>query len=178
MLMPDLGEVKTVTRVRNGITQQMKLYTRVQRKIIIEMVEKRPEGTTIEEALKPYGVIPAVYYSWLKKQPEVQPDVKNHLPNPFEDLLGREEGDLTTNQLRAFYEAKSPELIEFIEKKFQEWEKTDLISQIVKRVTPENISEVAKAGDITVDELRSFLGRSTKSLTFYSVEAIRRYLGI
>jgi len=176
--MPVLGEVRIVKRVRNGVTQDIKLFSRAQRQAIISWVEKRPDGTTIEEALKRFDVSPAVCYSWLRKQAEVTPEVENPLPNPFEDLLGNEEGDFTTSQFRAFYEAKSPELIEFIEKKFQEWEKTDLISQIVKKVTPENISEVAKAGDITVDQLRSFLAREDKNLTFYSVEAIRRHLEI
>jgi len=54
----------------------------------------------------------------------------------------------------------------------------DLISQISIKITPENISEVAKAGSITVDELKSFLQRENKNLSYYSVEAIKRYLQI
>ena len=55
---------------------------------------------------------------------------------------------------------------------------TDIISQISSKITSENISEVAKAGNISLDELKSFLQRENKELSYFSVEAIRRYLQI
>ncbi len=172
----DLGEVKTTIRIRNGVKQVIRLYNKKQRKLIIEAVEKRPDGMTIEEALNVYKLSPAVYYSWLRNESKGKKDDENKLPNPFEETLKSDNEFTSTSQLRAFYESNSPELKAFIEMKFQEWEKTDLITQIMKRITPENISEVAKVGNITVDELKSFLQRKNKNLAFYSVEAIRRYL--
>ena len=174
----DLGTVKTTTRVRNGVEQTIRLFNRKQRQIIKKAVESRPDGMTIEDVLKVYEVSPAVYYSWLRNDTLVNKEDENKIPNPIEEALKNENAFDSTSQLRAFYEANSPELNKFIEKKFQEWAQTDIITQIIKKITPENISEVAKAGNITIDELKSFLSRENKNLTFYSVEAIRRYLEI
>jgi hypothetical protein len=174
----DLGEVKTTTRIRKGVKQEIRLFNKKQRQIIKEAVENRPDGLTIEDVLKIYEVSPAVYYSWLRNEPEGKKEGEDKLPNLLEDTLSKDNVFTSTSQLRAFYEAKSPELREFIEMKFQEWAKVDLISQISIKITPENISEVAKAGSITVDELKSFLQRENKNLSYYSVEAIKRYLQI
>ncbi|MZP57184.1 MAG: hypothetical protein GT600_17255, partial [Bacteroidales bacterium] len=43
----DLGEVKTTTRIRNGVEQVIRLFNKKQRRIIIEAVESRPEEMTI-----------------------------------------------------------------------------------------------------------------------------------
>ena len=174
----DLGEVKTTTRIRNGVKQEIRLFNKRQRQIVKEEVKNRPDGKTIEDILKIYAVSPAVYYSWLRSEPEEVKENEDKLPNPLEDSLGYEKDFASDSELRSFYEAKSSELKAFIRMKFEEWAKTDLISQINKKITPENISEVAKAGNITVDELKSFLQRKNMELTFYSVEAIRRYLQI
>lgn len=171
----DLGEIKTTKRVRNGVEQVIRLFNKTQRRLIREAVENKPDDMTIENVLNLYEVSPAVYYTWLRNDPKDKEE-EDKLPNLLEESLGNEFG--SASQLRAFYEAKSPELKEFIEKKFQEWEDSDLISQIGKKITSENIQEVAKAGDITIEELRSFLQRENKNLSYYSVEAIKRFLQI
>ena len=172
----DLGEVKETKRIRNGVEQVIRLFNKRQRQIIKEAVENRPDGTTIEAVLNLYEVSPAVYYTWIRNDKEDKKGSDDQIPNPLVDSLDNENDFTSASQLRAFYEANSPELKAFIEKKFEEWQKTDLISQIASKVTPENISEVAKAGSITIDELKSFLQRENKDLSYYSVEAIRRYL--
>lgn len=171
----DLGEVKTTTRVRNGIKQVIRLFNKKQRRLIIEAVESRPEDMTIEDVLKIYDVFPAVYYTWLRNASNTKTPNGNLIPNPLEDVFNYNTF-ASTNQLRVFYEATKPELQEFIQKKFQEWEQTDLISQIVKKLTPENMADVAKAGGISVEELQSFVQRKNKDLKYYSVEGIRRFL--
>jgi hypothetical protein len=172
----DLGKVKTTKRIRNGVEQEIRLFNKKQRQIIMEAVENRPDGMNIEDVLNIYELSPVVYYSWLRSEKEEKKDVGDQLPNPLVDSLEKDNVFTSASQLRAFYEANSPELKAFIEKKFEEWRKTDIISQIAPKVTPKNIAEVAKAGSITIDELKSFLQRRNKDLSYYSVEAIIRYL--
>jgi len=172
----DLGDIKTTTRIRNGVEQTIRLFNKTQRKLIREAVENKTDDMTIEDVLNLYEVSPAVYYSWVRNDPKNKEQEEDKLPNLLEESISNE---LTSaSQLRAFYEAKSPELKEFIDKKFKEWEDSDMISQIGKKITAENIAEVAKAGDITTEELKSFLQRENKNLSYYSVEAIKRYLQI
>ncbi len=173
----DLGHVKTTIRIRKGVKQEIRLFNKKQRQIILLAVEDRPSEMNIEDVLKLYEVSPAVYYTWLRNDPKEKKE-EDKLPNPLKETLDKDNVFTSTIQLRAFYKEKSPELMEFIEKKFKEWESSDLISQIGKKITADNISEVAKAGDITIEELKSFLQRGNKNLSYYSVEAIRRYLQI
>ena len=173
----DLGEIKTTTRIRNGVKQTIRLFNKKQRQLIREAVEKKPDDLTIEDVLNIYEVSPAVYYSWIRNDTKDK-EVEDKLPNPLEESFEKDKDFTSTSQLRAFYEDKSPELKEFIEKKFKEWEDSDIISQIGKKINAENIMEVAKAGDITIEELKSFLQRENKNLSYYSVEAIKRYLQI
>ena len=157
----DLGEVKETKRIRNGVEQVIRLFNKRQRQIIKEAVENRPDGMTVEDVLNLYKVSPAVYYTWLKNDKEEKKEESNQMPNPLEDSLRDYNFFSSESQLRAFYLENSPELKSFIENKFKEWKDTDLISKIALKVTPENISEVAKAGNITVKELKSFLQRET-----------------
>jgi hypothetical protein len=172
----DLGEIKTTTRIRNGEKQVIRLFNKTQRRLIREAVENKPDDMTIEDVLNLYEVSPAVYYTWLRNDPKDKEEEEDKLPNILEESLGNE--FKSASQLRAFYEEKSPELKEFIEKKFKEWEDSDIISQIGKKITADNITEVAKAGGISVEELKSFLQRENLNLSYYSVEAIKRYLQI
>ncbi len=174
----DLGTVKTTKRIKNGVEQTIRLFNRKQRQIIIDAVESKPDEMTIEDVLNLYEVSPAVFYTWVRNAKEKNKEGDDQLPNPLLDSLGNESVFTSASQLRAFYEAKSPELQEFIQKKFEEWAKTDLIAQISAKITAENISAVAAAGGITIGELKSFLQRENLNLTYYSVEAIRRYLQI
>ena len=174
----DLGEIKTITRIKDGVKIEVRLFNKRQRQIIKEAVENRPDGKTIEDVLHIYKVSPAVYYTWLKNDKEEKREEDNQLPNLLDDSLTGYNLFSSESQLRAFYLEKSPELKEFIEKKFKEWMSTDLISKIASKVTSENILEVAKAGSITIEELKSFLQRENKDLSYFSVEAIRRYLQI
>jgi len=174
----DLGNVKVTKRIKAGVEQTIRLFNRKQRQMIIDAVENKPDEMTIEDVLNLYEVSPAVYYTWVRNAKEKTKVGGGQLPNPLSDSLDKDNDFASASQLRAFYEAKSPELRDFIKKKFEEWAKTDLISQISSKITSDNISEVAKAGDITVDELKSFLQRENLNLTYYSVEAIRRYLQI
>lgn len=173
----DLGEVKETKRVRKGVEQIIRLFNKKQRQIIKDAVKNRSDSMTIEDVLNLYEVSPAVYYSWLRNEPEVKV-IEDKIPNPLENSLIIGKDFTSASELRAFYEDKSSELQAFIRMKYEEWAKTDLISQINKKITPENISEVAKAGNISIEELKSFLQRNNMELTFYSVEAIRRFLEI
>ena len=174
----DLGEIKTTTRIRKGVEQVIRLFNKTQRQLIKEAVENKPDDLTIEDVLKIYEVSPPVYYSWLRNDPKEQKGEDDKIPNPLKESFEDDKVFSSTSQLRAFYEDKKPEFKEFIEKKFKEWEDSDIILQIGKKITAENMSEVAKAGDINIEELKSFLQRENKNLSFYSVEAIKRYLQI
>jgi hypothetical protein len=174
----DLGEIKTTTRIRKGVEQVIRLFNKTQRQLIKEAVENKPDDLTIEDVLKLYEVSPPVYYSWLRNDPKEKQGDDEVIPNPLKEAYEDDKVFSSTSQLRAFYEDKKPEFKEFIEKRFKEWEDSDIILQIGKKITAENMSEVAKAGDITIEELKSFLQRENKNLSFYSVEAIKRYLQI
>ena len=177
----DLGEVRTTTRVKDGIKIVVRLFNRKQRQLIIDAVENRPEGKTALDILNMYEVSPAVYYSWVRNEKKGEKDLDDQIPNPLEDALEEHISSsfyFSRSDLSAFYEANKPEFKLFIENKLNEWIKTDLISQINSRVTPENIPEVAKAGSVSVEELKAFLRRENLNLTFYSVEAIKRFLKI
>ena len=65
----EIYDIKTTTRVRNGVCQTMKLYNKRQKRMIIDEVLK---GTTrydlrVTDILDLYGIAPAVYYSWVRK---------------------------------------------------------------------------------------------------------------
>jgi hypothetical protein len=172
----DLGEIKTTKRIRNGVEQVIRLFNKTQRQLIRDAVESKPDDLTIEDVLNLYKVSPPVYYSWIRNESKEKQGEEDELPNLLEESIDTEFA--SASQLRAFYEAKSLELKEFIEKKFREWEDSDIISQIGKKINGENMSEVAKAGGISKEELKSFLQRDNMNLSFYSVEAIKRYLQI
>jgi len=65
----EIYDIKTTTRVKNGVLQTMKLFNKRQKRTIIDEVLK---GTTkydlrVTDVLDMYGVSPAVYYSWVRK---------------------------------------------------------------------------------------------------------------
>jgi len=60
----ELGTIKTTTRVRNGVTQIIKLFSKKQKQIVINAVGNR-EGTILE-VLDGVGVSPVVYHSWIR----------------------------------------------------------------------------------------------------------------
>jgi hypothetical protein len=177
----DLGEVKTTTRIKKGVEQTIRLFTKTQRQLIMKAVDNRPDDMTIEDVLNLYDVSPVVYYTWVRNLKEDTNDKKADtevLPNP---LLDSSIGNLvfsSESQLRAFYLEKSPELKAFIEQKFKEWTETDVIAQISSKISSENIAVVAEAGKITVEELTSFLKRENQNLSYFTVEAIKRFLEI
>ena len=64
----DLGRIKTTTRVKMGVPQEMRLFTKTQRKLIIQAVADRPDTMTIEDVLSEYGILPGVFYTWVRTQ--------------------------------------------------------------------------------------------------------------
>jgi hypothetical protein len=62
----DIGRVKTTTRIKRGEPQLIRLFTKSQRKLIIKAVEDRPDTMTIEDILREYGVLPGVFYTWIR----------------------------------------------------------------------------------------------------------------
>lgn len=177
----DLGEVKTTIRIKKGVEQTIRLFTKTQRQLIMKAVDSRPDDMTIEDVLKEYEVSPVVYYTWVRNEKEDKKDQKvvtDELPNPLTDSSISKNVFSSSEQLRAFYLENSPELKAFIEKKFQEWAEKDIIAQLSSKVTSENLSDVAKAGNITTEELITFLKRENQNLSYFTVEAIKRYLEI
>ena len=173
----DIGEVHKVTRVRKGKEQKIKIYNEKQRQIIIEAVENRPEGMTVEEVINLYDINPAVYYSWIRTDTGVKKSIYKKIPNPLADTLEGSNIFSSSEELQEFYEQKSPEIKEFIKSKFQEWLEQNLIKKIAAQINNENINEVAKAGTISVEDLNDYLA-GKKTLNYYSIDGIRRYLKI
>ena len=62
----DLGHIKTFNRVKNGVNQTLRLFTKSQRELIINEIKNKPDHMTIVEALEVYNLLPAVYYDWLR----------------------------------------------------------------------------------------------------------------
>ena len=178
MLQRDLGDVKTTSRIKNGIEQTIRLFTKSQRQIIKEEVENKPEGMTIEDVLNLYGVSPAVYYTWVRNEKEEKKENIQVLPNPLLDSSIINNEFFSDSQLRAFYRDKSPELKKFIELKFQEWIENDIVSQLLSKITSENINEVANVGQITINELKSFLAWEDTDISYYTVNRMKKHLGI
>ena len=177
----DLGEVKTTTRIKNGVEQIIRLFTKTQRQLIMKVVDSRPDDMTIEDVLNLYDVSPVVYYTWVRNEKGNKKEIRQdneELPNPLTDNSISKNVFSSEEQLRAFYLEKSPELKAFIEQKFKEWAEKDVIAQISSKISSENIKEVAEVGKITVDELTSFLKRENQNLSYFTVEAIKRYLEI
>jgi hypothetical protein len=177
LIKKDLGPVKETTRERNGVLQNIRLFTKNQRQIIMDEVNNRPDGVTIDDVLALYDINPPVYYSWARNKETHEEQKSSNIPNP---LL---EADIprsfsSANHLREFYLKNSKVLNEFIEKKYKEWEEKDTIAQIASKINDDNIKEVAKAGGISVNELKSFLNRDNKDLSFFTVEQILTYLKI
>lgn len=183
MGIEELGEVKKTVRIKNGVEQVIRLFTKTQRQIIIKAVDDRPDNMTIEDVLNEYEVSPVVYYTWIRnekqdKKGEKETEANDVLPNPLTDSSISQNVFSSAEQLRAFYLENSPELKAFIEKKFQEWAEKDIIAQISSKVTSENLNDVAKAGNISIDELVSFLKRENKNLSYFAVDGIKRFLGL
>lgn len=174
----NLGEVKKTTRVKKGVVQEIRLFTKSQRKLIMDAVENRPDTMTIEDVLNLNEVSPAVYYTWVRNAKEDLKEDTQELPNPLATAGNKQRLFFNENHLMAFYRANSSELDALLQVKYEEWIKTDVYAQIASKITHENIKEVAKAGNITVDELTSFLQRDNNKLSYFSVEAMKSYLGI
>ena len=64
--MVELGEIKMTKRIRKGVEQNIRLFNKTQKGIIIESVEKKPDNMTIEDVLNSFKVSPAVYYGWIR----------------------------------------------------------------------------------------------------------------
>lgn len=180
----DLGDVKKTTRIKKGVEQTIRLFTKTQRQLIMKAVDNRPDDMTIEDVLNMYDVSPVVYYTWVRNDKEDRKGNKEEkessfeLPNPLLESSIINNVFSSAEQLKAFYLENSPELKAFIEKKFQEWAEKDIIAQISSKVTSENLVDVAKAGNITTDELISFLKRENKDISYFAVDGIKRFLGI
>jgi hypothetical protein len=73
----EIGTVKTTERIRKGKVQTIKLFTKFQKRTIINEVMK---GTSrydlnVVDVLDMYGVSAPVYYSWIRKgnsEPEIK----------------------------------------------------------------------------------------------------------
>jgi hypothetical protein len=173
----DLGKIQTVSRNRKGVEQKIKIYNEKQKQIIIETVENRPEGMTVEDVIKLYEINPAVFYSWIRSDSGKKKSHYKKIPNPLAETLEGSNVFSSSEELQKFYEQKSPELREFIKNKFQEWLEHNLIEKIVSKINDENRNEVAKAGTISVEDLNDYLS-GKKSLSYFSIDGIRRYLQI
>ena len=173
----DLGKIHTVSRIRKGVEQKIKIYNEKQKQIIIEAVETRPEGVTVEDVIKLYDINPAVYYSWVRSESGVKKSNYKKVPNPLADTLEGSNIFSSSDELLEFYKQKSPELQEYIKNKFQEWLEQNLIEKISSKINDENISEVAKAGTVSVEDLNDYLA-GKKDLSYFSLDGIRRYLQI
>lgn len=173
----ELGKIHTVTRTRKGVEQKIKIYNEKQKQIIIDAVESRPEGVTVEDVIKLYDINPAVYYSWVRGDSGSKKSKYKKVPNPLAETLEGSNIFSSSEELQEFYKQKSPELQEFIKNKFQEWLEQNLIEKIKSKITEENINEVAKAGTISVEELNEYLA-GKKDLSYFSLDGIRRYLQI
>ena len=174
----DLGEVKISKRIKNGVEQTIRLFTKSQRRLILKEVDNRPDTMTIEDVLNLYDVLPGVYYTWVRSEKEDLKEEKDELPNPLADSFKGNNVFSNANQINEFYIAKSPELQDFIKTKFQEWLEMGLIEKINAKISSSNIKDVANAGNISVEELKSYLAGNTKNLSYFSIEGIRRYLGV
>jgi len=173
----ELGIIHTVSRTRKGVEQKIKIYNEKQKQIIIDAVESRPEGKTVEDVIKLYDINPAVYYSWVRSESGSKKSNYKNVPNPLAETLEGSNIFSSSDELLEFYKQKSPELQEFIKNKFQEWFEQNLISKIASKVKDENINEVAKAGTVSVEELNEYLA-GKKDLSYFSLDGIRRYLQI
>lgn len=173
----DIGEVKTTERVRNGVKQVIKLFTPEQRELIRRAVESKPDEMTIEQVLDLYEVSAPVYYTWLRND-KAKKDSFIPIPNPLLDLSINSDLVHPSYHLREFFFKYEEEIVSYIEKKFEEWKSTDLIIQLCEKITNENADEVAKAGKISVDDLKSFLMRQKLDISYFTVESIKNYLSL
>ena len=64
----DLGHIKTFIRVKNGVNQTIRLFTKSQQELILNEIKNKPDHMTIEDALEVYSLTPAVYYDWLRTE--------------------------------------------------------------------------------------------------------------
>jgi hypothetical protein len=173
----DLGKIQTVSRTRKGVEQKIKIYNEKQKQIIIETVENRPEGMTVEDVIKLYDINPAVFYSWIRSDSGAKKSQYKKIPNPLAETLEGTNVFSSSEELQKFYEQKSPELRKFIKNKFQEWLEQNLIEKIASKINDKNITEVAKAGTISVEDLNDYLA-GKKTISYFSIDGIRRFLQI
>lgn len=173
----DLGFVKTTKRVVKGKKQEVNLYTREQRERIIEFVENKPADKTVEQILEKIGISAPVYYTWLRSEKSKKEDFVD-LPNPLFDLPVDSQLVHPSYHLREFYLKNKRELNAFLDEKFREWVKNDIIVQLSQKITPENAEGIAEASNITVEELKSFLKREKLDLSYFTVEAIKDQVGL
>lgn len=177
MKKEDLGDIKKTVRVVNGKEQEVNLYTREQRKRVIEYIENKPTNETVEEILNNLEISAPVFYTWLRNEKSKKEDFVE-VPNPLLDLHVDSQLVHPSYHLREFYKKNSRELNAFLKEKFQEWMKNDIIAQLSQKITPENAEEIAEASNITVEELKSFLKWGKLDLSYFTVEAIKEQVGL
>lgn len=68
MELNELGSVKTSYRVINGVPHVINLYTKKQRKYIVDTVLEKSKDVPIRTALKSLGLRHEIFYLWLKKE--------------------------------------------------------------------------------------------------------------
>jgi hypothetical protein len=77
----ELGEIRSTVRVKQGKQQIMRLFTPIQREMIIKEVESNRGKQRIEDVLKTLNISPVVYYTWLKNSKKIKkvviPKIKN-----------------------------------------------------------------------------------------------------
>jgi len=80
----DLGTIKTTTRIKEGVSQTIRLFTMKQKFLIMNEVKNRPnDGETIEDILKLYDISPAVYYTWVRtmEKKKIEKEIMSGLLN-------------------------------------------------------------------------------------------------
>ena len=112
----DLGRVKSSLRNKQGVQQEVRLFTKTQRKLIVQAVADRPDTMTIEDVLREYNVLPGVFYTWIrsknKKEYEqekkiVEPTTENQITD-YKIVSGRTPEDLTDNVRTSIQEGWKP----------------------------------------------------------------------
>lgn len=64
----DLGHIKETIRIRNGVTQKIRLFNKKQQSMIINEIQNRPDDYRLMDMLKLYEISPAVFHDWMRKR--------------------------------------------------------------------------------------------------------------
>ena len=165
--MKTLPKIEPVVKKRKNIHGEIsdfKFFTDEQKQTIKKLVEENDSDKL--EVLNHYGIQWTNYIGWWKE--------KKSTINLSDKIM--KENNLSKQEFNLFIKRYETDIMKCISELIDKYQQKDIVFKLNQHINDGNINDVASAGGIRVDELKSFLQRRKAKMDYFVIENIKEYL--